>query len=293
MSIGGLSNSSRIVCIVLAVGVHAAAASAFMLAPKAPPPVPLAAVEVELLAEITAEVADQMAPSVVAELMEARQATEALPGEVKDITGKEVGVLAALSSPQLDVEPTEAKEVEEAKVEPEAEDITEAEPVDEPTLAKPVEPLDVEKPIVETQEAPVIPAKPKPAKKKVQAQKKIKTQQQRAMVASTSTNRNVGRTGASQAESDGGKRASAAYRSIVNARLAGRRSAFQSATGSAKGRVTISFTIASSGSVVSASVLISSGNARLDAAARSVVASTSFPPPPKGSFRSSVPFLSK
>lgn len=293
MSIGGLSNSSRIVCLVLAVGVHAAAASAFMLAPKAPPPAPPAAVELELLAEITAEVADEMAPSIVAESMEARQAVEAQPGEVMDVTGKEVGVLAAVSSPQRDVEPTEAKEVEEAKVEPEAEDITEAEPVDEPTLAKPVEPLDVEKPVVEAQDAPVIPAKPKPAKKKVQAQKKIKTQQQRAMVASTSTNRNVGRTGASQAETAGGRRASAAYRSIVNARLAARRTALQSAAGSARGRVTIYFIINSSGSVVSTSVSVSSGNARLDSVARSIVASTSFPPPPGGSYRNGVPLLVK
>lgn len=293
MNMSCRSNSARIVCLVLAVGVHAAAASAFMLAPKAKPPAPPAAVELELLPEITAEAADEVAPAVMAESMEARQATEAQPGEVKDITGKEVGVLAALSTPQNDVKPTEAKEVEEAKIEPEAEDVIEAEPVDEPTLAKPVEPLDVEKPIVETQDAPVIPAKPKPAKKKVQAQKKVRTEQQRAMVASTSTTRNVGRTGASEAEFSGGKRASAAYRSIVNARLAARRTALQSAAGSARGRVTINFTINSSGSVVSTSVAKSSGNARLDSVARSIVASTSFPPPPSGSYRNGVPFLVK
>lgn len=291
MSMNGLSHSSRIACLVLAVGVHAAAASAFMLTPKADPPPPPAAVEIALLAEITAEAADEVAPSVMAESMQAQQASETQPGEAQNVMGKEVGALAALTAPQAYVKPEDAKEIEEAKVEPEAEDIPEVEPVDEPPVATPVEPVEVEKPVVEAPDAPVIPVQPKTAKKKVQ--KVIKTQQQRAMVASTTMSRNLGRKGASRAETSGGRQSSAGYKSIVNARLAARRSAIQAAAGGAKGRVTISFVIGSGGSVVSASVSSSSGNSRLDAGARSAVAATSFPPPPAGTYRANVPFLMK
>ena len=140
-------------------------------------------------------------------------------------------------------------------------------------------------------DAPEIPVHPAPAKKKVQKQKKFKTQQQRASVAATSMSRNVGRQGASRAETSGGRQASAAYKSIVNARLAGRRSALQAAAPGTRGLVKISFIIGSGGRVVSASVLSSSGNARLDAAARSVVAATSFPPPPRSSYGAAAQFL--
>ena len=62
MTGNGLTFSARLVSIGLALGIHAAAAAAFMLAPAKPPPPP-PAVEIELLAEITAEAAAEVVPA--------------------------------------------------------------------------------------------------------------------------------------------------------------------------------------------------------------------------------------
>jgi periplasmic protein TonB len=88
-------------------------------------------------------------------------------------------------------------------------------------------------------------------------------------------------------EKAGGAVSSARYRSIVQSRLAGRKSELAVR---GKGVVAIRFTIGPSGRVVSASVARSSGNGALDQAARSLVASASFPPPPGGKFSAVVPF---
>ncbi len=90
------------------------------------------------------------------------------------------------------------------------------------------------------------------------------------------------------AEKSGGTANKARYRSIVQSRLSGRKGALASHGG--RGTVAISFTIGPTGKVTAASVAKSSGNSAFDSAARSLVASTSFPPPPDGGFSAVVPF---
>lgn len=58
----------------------------------------------------------------------------------------------------------------------------------------------------------------------------------------------------------------------------------------AKGVVGVSFNIGSSGAVTSFSITRSSGDRDLDAAARSLVQGSRFPPPPGGSQRISTSF---
>lgn len=299
MSRTGLSHGARLACYALAIGVHAAAAAAFMLTPKIESPPAPEGVEIELLAEITMEAAEEVPPSVAAQSMEAEQASEAQPGEAQTVPGEQVEAVASLDVKQTEVTPDEVEETEKPQDQPQAEETPEAKPIEDPNVATPVEPpeeavgspVELEKPVIEAPQAPVLAKKPKPAAKK---EKKAKAQKQRAAVVGSTLSKDAKRKGASRAATSGGNRSSAEYRSIVNARLAARRSAIQARAGSGvKGRVVISFTIGSGGSVVSASVSQSSGNARLDSAARAMVASTSFPPPPGGHFRNGVPIVMK
>ncbi|WP_119390935.1 energy transducer TonB family protein [Taklimakanibacter lacteus] len=301
MTKSGLTFSSRLVSIVLAVGVHAAAAAAFMLAPAKQPPPPPPSVEIEMLAEITAETADEVEPAVVAEATETEEAQESEIGAAQTITGSEVGEVTARDNEKAEVAPAEVKAVEQSNNMPEVKQPSEIEPTVEPdvaSLAEPTEvpeitstPVELEKPVIEAPQAPAISSKPKP---KPSAQKKVKKKEQRRATLAGATTRKVAkRVGASQDVKSGGRQASAQYRSVVNARLASRRPAIQSRARGAKGRVVIFFTIGASGDVISASVSQSSGNASLDSAARAVVASTSFPPPPGGSYRNGVPILMK
>lgn len=277
-----LWQGSRLVSIALAVGVHAAAAAAFMLTPKIEPPPPPDAVEIELLTEITSESAEEVSPAVAAETTEIEQAQEAEVGEAQTVTGAEVGALASLDTEQAEVTPDEAKPVEQPDTMPEVADPPEVEPTEVPDVASPVE---LEKPVIEAPQAPAIVKKPKPV-----AKKKVKKEPRRATLAGATVSKDVKRKGVSRSVSSGGRQSGSSYASLVNARLAARRSRIQSLLGSGtRGRVVITFSIGQGGSVRSASVTTSSGNARLDSAARSVVAATSFPPPPNGSFSGRVP----
>ncbi|MBL8905748.1 MAG: energy transducer TonB, partial [Rhizobiales bacterium] len=84
------------------------------------------------------------------------------------------------------------------------------------------------------------------------------------------------------------------YRSIVQARLSARKSALQPALRpGSKGYVVVSFSIGASGRVTSASVVTSSGVGVIDSAARAMVASTVFPPPPGGTFSARLPIMVK
>lgn len=308
MTTNGFTFSGRLVSIVLAVGVHAAAAAAFMMVPKQVPPPEPDSVEIEMLSEITAEVADDVAPAVAAEATEIEQAQEAKPGDSQDVTGREVGELAALDNEKTEVAPDEAKPVEQETNSPEVETPSETKPTEmpdvvaladptetpevttaEPTEAPPVAaPVEMEKPVIEAPMAPVLSNKPKPKPPAKKTAKK-KKEQRRASMAGSTVSKQAKRVGASKSVASGGSQSSSAYKSIVNARLAARRPRIQSMAGTGvKGRVVIVFSLNASGNVQSASVAASSGNARLDSATRSVVASTSFPPPPNGFFRGQV-----
>lgn len=285
----GLTQSARFICITLALVVHAAAAAAFMLAPAAEPPESSEGVEIEMLAEVTAEVADEMAPAVAAQAIEASPASEMQPGEAQTVMGAEVDAMAARDVPQSDVKPTEAEEIEKPEEQPVAEETPEVKPDEKPVIVAAVEPAEVtatetpvelEKPVVEAPEAPSLAPKAKPVVKK---EKKAKAQQRRAAVAGASVSKVPTRKGTSQAQRSGGARASAAYRSIVLGRISSRRSAMiaRMRTNGTK-TFRISFSIGASGQVTSASVSSSSGDAALDSQIRAIIASIDFPPPPAG-----------
>jgi periplasmic protein TonB len=310
MSVYGLSPGSRLFSITLAVGVHAVAAAAFMLTPaKEPPPSP-DGVEIEMLAEITSVVAEEVPPSVTAAEEEAKETTEARMGETADVEGEVVEEVTALDKHQPEVTPDQVEEIQkpedqsEADKPPEAETTPEAETAPEaetPPEQEPITmPVELEKPAIEAPQAPAFVKEPKPERKVTKkaektekagkTEKKSKTVKRRTMVAASALTREAKRKGESQAKTSGGRKSSSQYRSIVQARLSSRRSAIRANAGTGvTGKVIISFSIGASGRVTSASVSKSSGNSRLDAAARSVVASTSFPPPPGGSFSSGVP----
>ncbi|MFZ5678105.1 MAG: TonB family protein [Pseudomonadota bacterium] len=285
----GLTQSARFICIALALVVHAAAAAAFMLAPPAEPPKPSEGVEIEMLAEITAEVADELTPAVAAQAVEASPASEMQPGEAQTVVGAEVDAMAARDVPQTDVTPTEAEEVEKPQEQPVAEETPEVKPDEKPVTVAAVEPAEVtatetpvelEKPVVEAPEAPVLAPKAKPAVKK---EKKAKAQQRRAVIAGASVNKTPTRKGMSQSRNSGGAQASAAYRSIVFGRIVSRRSAMVARMRQKGTKVLrVSFSISASGQVSSASVSKSSGDASLDTQIRAIIAAIDFPPPPPG-----------
>jgi periplasmic protein TonB len=325
MSTGGLSHGSRLVCIILAVGVHAAAAAAFMLTPKMEPPPPPEGVEIELLAEITSVVAEEVPPSVAAEAEQIEQVTETQPGEAASMDGEVAEAVASLETKPTEVIPPEVEDTAEPEVRPEAvepeaqpeaedspevEDSQEAEEAQEaeepqetetpPEEAPVTMPIELEEPKVATPQAPALPTKPKAETKKAEAKKtegkktekkvakkKARAQPRRLAVAGSTLAKEATRKGQSSAQSSGGRKSSSEYRSIVQARLSARRSAISTSVGS--GRVIIAFAIGASGRITSASISQSSGNSRLDSAARSVVAATSFPPPPAGSYRGRIP----
>lgn len=284
-----LTQSGRFICIALALSVHAAAAAAFMLAPAAEPPKPSEGVEIELLAEITAEAADEMAPAVAAQALAASTVAEMQPGKAQTVLGAEVDALASRDVEQSDIKPTEVEETERPQEQPVAEETPEVEPLEKPVTVAAIEPAEVtavdtpvelEKPVVEAPEAPALSQKPKPAAKR---ERKAKPQQRRAAVAGSTVSKEPTREGTSQSQRSGGTRASAAYGSIVRARVIGRLPAMVARmrqAGRKQFRVAIS--IASSGRVASVSIARSTGDPALDSAARAIVAGIDFPPPPPG-----------
>lgn len=285
----GLTQSARFICITLALVVHAAAAAAFMLAPAADPPESSEGVEIEMLAEITSEDAAEVEPAVAAQAEVAEAAVEAQPGEAQSAVGQLVDSVAPLNTEMTEVTPEETQEVEKPENRPEAQDAPEVEAIEEPVTVAAVEPTEVtavdtpvelEKPVVEAPEAPILTKKPKPAAKRV---KKARMQQRRAAVAGATLTTEATRKGASQAQRSGGSRASSTYGSIVRGRIVARRSAM---TGKVRKNrslvVSVQFTIAASGAVRSISVANSSGDAALDSDIRAIVAAIDFPPPPPG-----------
>jgi protein TonB len=314
MSANGLSHGSRLLSITLAIGVHAVAAAAFMLTPKMEPPPPPEGVEIEMLAEITSVVAEEVPPSIAAEAEQIEEARETQPGEAASMDGEVADAVASIDPKPAEVTPEEVQEAAKPDVQPEAQESREAEDTPEAEETEEVEapqeaatppveasvtmPVELEKPTVVTPQAPALVNKPKTETKKAEARKaekkaakkRAKPQPRRLAVAGSTVSKEAKRKGQSSAQSSGGRKSSSEYRSIVQARLSARRGAISSSAGSGvRGRVIIAFLIGASGRVTAASVSKSSGNARLDAAARSVVASTSFPPPPGGSFRSGIP----
>ena len=286
----GLTQSARFFCLVLALSVHAAAAAAFMLAPAAKPPESSEGVEIEMLAEITSEDAAEIEPAVAAQSVVAEAAMEAQPGEAQPVMGQQEDSLAPINTEQAEITPDQVKEVEKTENAIEAQ-TPEVKPTEEPVTMAAVEPTEVtavetpvelETPVVEAPEAPVLAKKPKPAPA-AKKEKKVKKLQRRAQVMGSTLTKEATRKGASQAQRSGGSQSNAAYKSIVFGRIVARRPAMMAKVRQNRTlSVTISFTIGASGSVRSASVSKSSGDAGLDSDIRAIVASIDFPPPPPG-----------
>lgn len=279
MKAAGLTQSARLVCITLALGVHAAAAAAFILAPAAEPPPAAPGVEIEMLAEITSENAEEILPAVAAQPVPAKAAVETQPGEARSAIGGLVNGLAPPNTEKPEVLFQAAKDVEKPEVKPTEEPVTVAavQPAEVTTFRAPVE---LEKPVIEVPEAPALTLKPKPAAKKV---KKVNAQQRRGAVAGATLATEATRKGASQAERSGGARSSSNYQSVVQSRVAARRSAMTSKVRNNRTQiVSIRFTIAPNGTVRTASVARSSGDPALDSDVRAIVAAIDFPPPPPG-----------
>jgi protein TonB len=287
----GLTQSARFFCLILALSVHAAAAAAFMLAPATKPPETSEGVEIEMLAEITSEDAPEIEPAVAAQSMVAEAAMEAQPGEVQSVMGQQEDSLAPVNTEQAEVTPDQVKEVEKTEKVLESQDTPEVKPTEEPVTMAAVEPTEVtavetpvelETPVVEAPEAPALAKKPKPAPA-AKKEKKVKTQQRRAQIMGSTLTKEATRKGASQAQRSGGAQSNAAYKSIVFGRIVARRPAMMAKVRQNRTLVvTISFTIGAGGSVRSASVSKSSGDAGLDSDIRAIVASINFPPPPPG-----------
>jgi protein TonB len=359
------SPALRIACLVLALGVHAAVATAFMGgAAKEPAPPP--EVELEILAAVTSEATPVEVPEVTADAMQASEASEAVSGDVANVASdmpEEVSSITPVETvtppdptvteetverempsesvphdvpeaaqAQEVINETEPAETAEAVQPPAPEPLTEVqsvEPIQQAAEMSPVEPpqimppVDLETPAVEAEDAPKIAAlttpievveekprvseavrvTPKPVKevekrkpvkqvqaKPAKAKAAAKPKAQRQMVAGSRESKVAKREGKSTAKRSGGPMASSAYRSIVQARLSARKGALQAtASRGLKGYVIVSFSIGASGNVTRASVSKSSGNGAVDSAARAMVASTSFPPPPGGSFSARLP----
>lgn len=359
------SPALRIACLVLALGVHAAVATAFMGGAAKEPAQP-PEVELEILAAVTSEATPVEMPEVAADAMQASQVSEAVSGDVANMVSdfpEEVSSItpvetvtppdptltqetveqetpaetnpvekAEATEPQQTVQETEPAETAETVEPPAPQPMTEVEPVEPVQQAaevSPVEPpevmppVDLETPAVEAEDAPkiaalttpieVVEAKPRVSEaarvtpkrvKEVEKRKPVKQVQakpakakaaakpkaQRQMVAGSRESKVAKHEGKSTAKRSGGRMASSAYRSIVQARLSARKGALQAtASRGMKGYVIVSFSIGASGSVTRASVSKSSGNGAVDSAARAMVASTSFPPPPGGSFSARLP----
>lgn len=275
-------------------------------------------VEQETPAETTPreEAREDDQPRTIAETEAVEKSETAQPQEtIKETKSVETAEAVQSPAPQPlpDIQPVEPVQLaaEVAAVEP-------------PQIMSPV---DLEAPVVAAEDAPKIaaltmpievveekpdaaeaaPAKPKPAKE-VAKRKPVKEAQakpaktksatrpkpQRQMTAGSRQSEIAQREGKSAAKRSGGRMASSAYRSIVQARLGARKSALQPALRQgSKGYVVVSFSIGASGRVTRASVVKSSGVGAIDLAARAMVASTSFPPPPGGSFSARLPVMVK
>jgi protein TonB len=264
-------------------------------------------------------------PTVAKETVEQEMPAEAMPHELPEtaeaqeaINQIEPAETAEAVQPPAPEPLTEVQPVETVK------QAAEVSPVELPEIMPPV---DLETPAVEAEDTPkiaalttpveVVEAKPrvsevarvapkpvkaiekrKPAKqaqaKPAKTKAAAKPKSQRQMVAGSRESKVAKHEGKSTAKHSGGRMASSAYRSIVQARLSARKTALQStASRGLKGYVIVSFSIGASGTVTRASVSKSSGNGAVDSAARAMVASTSFPPPPGGSFSARLPVMVK
>jgi len=363
------SPALRIACLILALGVHAAVATAFIggnaKEQSAPPEV-----ELEILAAVTSEATPAETPEVTADAMQASEASEAISGDVTNMVSdfpEEVSSITPVETvtpphPTVTKEtveretPAETMPREEINEDRQQQTITETEPVEKAEAAEPppasqaltdvqsakpmpqaaeiepvepplAPPVDLAMPAVAAEDAPKIaalttpvevieeppraaevePVTPKPVKeaakrkpvkeaksKPAKPKSAAKPKPQRQMVAGSRESKVAKREGKSTTKRSGGQVASSAYRSIVQARLSARKGALQgTASRGMKGYVIVSFSIGASGNVTRASVSKSSGNGAVDSAARAMVASTSFPPPPGGSFSARLPVMVK
>ncbi|MCA0433032.1 MAG: TonB family protein [Proteobacteria bacterium] len=316
----------RAVCMAATVAVHGLVLlPVALLETRAPPPEPEATVQLALIAETESEEAEETEPEVASdehfdavdasvESMEASEPADALPVQEAPATEQTKAapdVSEAIESPADRTEPPVNAEQQEAMateslVTPDTspDDIKEtpAEEAPAAVVEKPAAPeVQASQPEKSPEKPQAVPEQPKPkAKDKPQPPKdtkapppkdkppnKPKAAPGKEKVAKKGGNAVAGKDQRG-GDKSGGAANAARYRAIVQSRLSGRRGALASRGG--KGTVSIRFTIGPSGAVVSASVARSSGNGALDAAARSLVASTSFPPPPGGRFSGVVPF---
>lgn len=183
------SPAMRLACLVLALGVHAAVAGAF-IGGSAKEPAPPPEVEIEILAAVTSEATPVETPDIAADAMQASEASEAASGDVANMVSdipEEVASIAPIETvtlaetpPREDVSEerqqqtitgTEAVERPEAAKPPASQPLTEVpsvEPVQQAAEIAPVEPpqmvppVAIEMPQVAAEDAPKIAALTRP-----------------------------------------------------------------------------------------------------------------------------------
>lgn len=181
--------------------------------------------------------------------------------------------------PTPEIVPTEASQAQ-APADPEPREILANETPSVPEVPRPQESPLAELPPLPTPDVVRETVKPKPPRRE-------KVHKPKQAVSSIDTSARA----AARAEAGEARQAAAAsYASLVAGEI--RRHRHYPAVAreaNITGVVVVSFTIGSSGAVVSHSIVRSSGHAVLDGAVRDMMAAVHLPPPPGGMFRSSIP----
>lgn len=192
---------------------------------------------------------------------------------------------AAQAAAPTEPPPTEPPpEVEAVEPEPQPEPPAEPPPPEPPPEPQPVEPLPP--PPEPRPEPPRKPDVVRERRPREPPRRKTPRSSERAEASVAAEARAAARAEAGEAR----RAAAASYASLVAGEIRRHRH-YPAAAREANvtGVVVVAFTIGPTGTVVSHSIVRSSGHAVLDGAVRSMMAAVHLPPPPDGSFRSSIP----
>mgnify|MGYP001765610507 CR=1 FL=1 len=153
----------------------------------------------------------------------------------------------------------------------------------EPPPPEAVEPPPEPEPVVEKIE-------PKPEPRPVEKKRPKKPVERKAVERPRLSAPTLEATNAAAASASDRRAAAASYAARVASEFA-RHKRYPDAARAARieGTAVLAFVIGPSGSLVSHSIVRSSGDARLDAAVHAMAAASRFPPPPEGRFASSIP----
>ena len=152
-----------------------------------------------------------------------------------------------------------------------------------PSPPEVVEPPPEPEPVVEKIE-------PKPERRPVEKKRPKKPVERKVVERPPVTAPTVEAATAAAASANARRAAAASYAARVAAEFARHKRYPDAArTSRIEGTALLAFVIGPSGSLVSHSIVRSSGDARLDAAVHAMAAASRFPPPPEGRFASSIP----